>query len=54
MSDTQPYSLHKAPPIMGLTQWDFNDFQDMLVKANNIQLEAMERKIKEEIKKREK
>lgn len=52
MPDTQPYSFHKAPSIMGLTQFDWQDFFDLLAKANKPQIEAMLIEIQKEIKKR--
>ncbi len=50
--DTQPYAFHKASAILGLTSFDMNDFLDMIIKANDEQLEAMLIQIKKEIKKR--
>ena len=48
----QPYAQHKAPAIMGLTFVDMQDFGDMIIKANELQLEAMAEAIDDELKKR--
>lgn len=54
MTQAQPYSLHKMPAVMGLTSFEFKDFLDMLIMANDEQLEAMKKAIVQEIEKRDK
>ena len=38
---------------MGLNQHDWKDFQDFLIKANDMQLERMKSEIKQEMEKRD-
>ena len=43
--EINPYLKHNAPPIMGLTSFYWKDFNDLLVMANDKQLEVMQRQI---------
>ena len=54
MTHSQPYIKHKSPVIMGLTQFEWQNFLDILIKTNDLQLEFMESEIRKEKVKRDK
>ena len=54
MTSIQHGTQHRAPAIMGLTSFDMRKFLDMLIMANDEQLEAMKKVIVQEIEKRDK
>lgn len=53
MTSSQPYIHHNMPLRMGLSQWDWQDFDDLIVLANKMQLEIMKAKIEEKQKRLE-
>ena len=46
--EAQPYMIHRIPALMGMTNAKWDDFQDLLVIANDMQLEEMEKQIANE------
>lgn len=53
MSQTNQYMLRRNPTPLGATSDDFKQFDDLITKSNNIQLNAYLEHIKQEIKRRE-